>query len=291
MRLFWLVATVVTIGACGGTVSGSSAGGGDQTCPFRVVRARDPKPADRPHEQEHPLLRDAESRVVPGPGSLRAVVQSDSLHHPHVYIEDSSTGTKRYLIRGSSPRWSPDGKHLACRVWKSKQKPWMLALVDVATGRTLEPSIGCAAMNFAWSPNGKHIAVEGPIHGSSRRGLCRVAFPSLATAMLDTLSVMSNYHFSWSPDSRYLVADRATKLDRHEEVVASDLWIFEEDLRKCRLVGTSSFVETEPRWVDGATIRYLRQSADKDVVGETEDRVLELVPVGRRAGKKSGGPS
>lgn len=47
---------------------------------------------------------------VRGPGTLRAVVKSDSLHHPFIYPVDPVSNAWRRLCRGSSPRFPPDGR-------------------------------------------------------------------------------------------------------------------------------------------------------------------------------------
>jgi dipeptidyl aminopeptidase/acylaminoacyl peptidase len=215
-------------------------------------------------------------------------VESDSLHHPRIFIEDTSAKTKRLLIRGSRPRWSPDGKRIACQVWRSKERPWMLCVVELASGREVEPRIGCFAMNYSWSPNAQYLAIEGPLFGGTRRGLCRVEFPSLDVVMLDTLPVMSNYHVTWSPDSRYLVTDRATSLDRYEDVTASDLWLFDEHLRRCRLTSTTAIVESEPKWIDATRIQFTRELLREEELGDEEVRILELTSPGRRAAKGKG---
>ena len=111
-------------------------------------------------------------------------------------------------------------------------------------------------------------------------------FPSLRTVVLDSLPVNSNYHVSWSPDSRFLAADRATSVDHHGNIMGSELMLFDDRMHRCMLTQTRDIVETEPKWVDGARIRYTIEPP----VGEEEVRVLELVPAGRKTAKQ-GGPS
>lgn len=107
-------------------------------CDWRVKSKRPATAADRPYASRHRLLRDLhDARVAPGPGKLRAVVRSDAQHHPHVFIEDSTTGSAQRLLERSlsQPRWSPDGKWIACTTWESRQRPWLLRVVNFASRR------------------------------------------------------------------------------------------------------------------------------------------------------------
>jgi Tol biopolymer transport system component len=231
-----------------------------------------------PHEQRHPLLRDLENgRVAPGPGTLRAVVKSDKQHHPFVYIEDSVFGTSRLLLNRtlSAPRWSPDGKKIACTTWKSSAKPWMLCVVDVASGRTLEPEFGAVVSKFKWSPDSKSIAVSGILYGKPTCVLVWVSLPSGRARILDTLKVHADYDFSWSPNSRLLAVSRPTALNSYEEVTRADLWLFDRLGRKCQLTTTDD-PETAPAWIDETRLSYERESWRGGEPGASSRMVLKL---------------
>lgn len=246
-----LLAVVPLIGFAFGCSRGSLANGTQQTCKWIVSASRSANSADIPLVERQPLLRDPESpNRAAGPGRLLAVVKSDSMHHPQIYIEDGDTGQRRHLIRGSKPRWSPDGKMLACEVWKSVERPWMLCIVDVRTGATIEPDLGCLVDNFQWSPNGKSIAVGGTLPARSVNVLCWYQLAAGKSRMLDTLPVFASYEqFAWSPDSRELVVSRITAVDAEGQATAADLWIFDEQGNRCALTNSHELVEEEPSWI------------------------------------------
>lgn len=256
--LFW-VALAVGVGlGCRQTSVASTA---TPRCPWSVKSDRDATAADSVLANRLSLLVSQEpSNRVPGPGGLVALVEIDSLFSPSIVIEDSATGTKRHLIRGSWPRWSPDGSLIACSIWKSKERPWELCIVDVRTGKRLEPELGCMASEMVWAPDGRALAVGGRLYGKPVSVLCWVSLPEGNSRMLDTLPVFAAYkEFAWSPDSRALVVTRVTATDGHEEPVASDLWILEENGLRCPLTATADVMETEPHWLDPSRVLFRRE--------------------------------
>ncbi len=231
-------------------------------CRWRVVAERPARPAEVPFDDTKPLLREPQDgNAIPGPGALRVLVKPDSLHHPQLYLEDGRSGRVRHLLSGSQPKWSPDGTRIACCAWRSRERPWMLCVVDVASGRTFEPDIGVAVMTFRWAPDGRAIAVNGVRYGRAVNALCLVNLPSGESRILDTLAVFSDYEFGWSPDSRTLAAVRPTDVSPDEEVARSELWLFDIAGRKCRIVGTREYIERNPRWIDTARLQFDRVSA------------------------------
>ena len=255
-----------------------STAGGDSPCGWSVVGSRPRTPADSPYENRNPLLKAPDNpNRVKGPENLVAVVKSDSLHHPQIYIEDEATGERRHLLRGSKPKWSPDGTRIACEVWKSLERPWVLSVVDVKTGKAMEPDIGCLADTYRWSPDGRSIAVGGTLEGKSVNVLCWVRLASGTSQMLDTLPVFAAYEdLSWHPDSRALVVTRATAVNAEEENTAADLWIFDEHGRGCALTETPEVIEESPQWLDGESIVYSFHRLNGGVAGPSEERVLLL---------------
>jgi dipeptidyl aminopeptidase/acylaminoacyl peptidase len=240
--------------------------------------------ADIPFEDRDPLLKSPENpNRVRGPGRLVAIVKNDSLHHPQIYIEDEATGNRRYLLRGSKPKWSPDGARIACEVWKSLERPWNLCIVDVKTGTAVEPDIGCLVDTYRWSPDGQSIAVGGTLYGRSVNVLCLVSLPGGTSHMLDTLPVFAAYEdLTWSPDSRALVVTRVTGVNAEEEDTAADLWLFDRARQRCALTDTPGVVENEPRWLDSTSLLYSFHSFKAGISGPTEQRVLLLKPPSQR---------
>jgi dipeptidyl aminopeptidase/acylaminoacyl peptidase len=243
-----------------------------------VAGARARTAADQPFEDRNPLLKNPDDQNrVKGPGSLVAVVKSDSLHHPQIYIEDEATGERRHLLRGSKPKWSPDGTRIACEVWKSMERPWMLSIVDLKTGKTFEPEIGCLVDTYRWSPDARSIAVGGTLYGKSVNVLCLVRLPAGTSRMLDTLPVFAAYEdLTWSPDSRALVVTRATAVNAEEENTAADLWLFDGEGRRCALTNTPDVIEESPQWINAESVLYSSHSLKEGMASPTEQRVLLL---------------
>lgn len=283
-QLPWLT-SVIAVCVIGSIALAGGIATPPEPCRWHVRATRPALPSERPHEQQHALLRDLENgRVAPGPQPLRAVVKSDKQHHPHVYLENTSTKTSRLLLPRSlsQPRWSPDGKKIACTTWKSSRQPWMLCIVDVASGRTVEPEFGAVVSKLRWAPDGRSIAVSGQLYGTPTSVLAWVDVPSGRARILDTLKVHADYDLSWSPDSRFLAVSRPTELTSEEEVVRADLWVFERNGTRCRLTNSPE-PEVEPGWVDTRRLLFHREEASANNENSSP-MVLELAH-GERDGK------
>lgn len=79
------------------------------SCNWTVSGARDATAADSGLAMRPDMLEDREPKNrVPGPGGLVAIDEIDSLYHSSILLKDPATGSRRRLISGSRPRWSPD---------------------------------------------------------------------------------------------------------------------------------------------------------------------------------------
>ena len=116
-------ALAVTICAAAGSASDAAAivSSRDDTCGYRIRAAR---PDELRLVDRNPVLgAPPNANDAPGPGTLRAMVKTDSLHHPHIYIVESARGASRRLCSGCMPRWFPDGKWIAFNGWQSRERP------------------------------------------------------------------------------------------------------------------------------------------------------------------------
>ena len=249
---------------------------------IRVIRPA--TASDTAYEERHPLLREpSDPNRVPGPGSLLAVVRTDSLHHPHIYIEDAIRRSSRLLLgKGASePRWSPDGKRIACIAWESPDEPWVLTVVDPDGRRLSQPLRKFNVMGFKWAPDGRWIAVTATAGSSGRTYLALVSAIDGRVHVADTVRVVTDYEFSWSPDSRVLAFSRVTALNAYEEPKAADIWLVVPGRRPCPLVVSSDYVETQPRWVAADRLRYTRVPRASSAPA-VEDVVVDLRPAARQ---------
>lgn len=249
-------------------------------CRWRVLRERALATGEVAFTERERLLREPENaNRVPGPDSLWFLVKKNAQHKPAIFLEDHRTGQSDMLIdRASGPRVSPDGKYLACIVWHSVKRPWNLTLLDLKTRKTIEPLLDGCASPYAWSPDGKWLAVMVTPCQSPQSRLALVAVPSGRVRWIDSLSVFADYEFGWSPDSRNLAVIRPTTVDREsEEPTATELWIFSNAGRsKCRLAASPGFIDRSPRWITNSTVLIDRTRGARGGTTSQEQMVLEL---------------
>lgn len=230
--------------------------------------------------ERNPLLGAPEDwNNAPGPGSLRAVVRSDSLYHPSIFIVDTATDAWRPLCSGSGPRFSPDGRWIACNRWLSRERPWVLALVDAGTGSVRMLGRVGHIEDYAWSPDSKRLAFTSVPYDSSHRwdvGWLDVTSESLHVLASDTDPYVEYYECEWAPDSRRLVVNRQREYEHDDSVYAHDLWLFDVDGRPCRLTHTPRRDEDNPGWIDDRRIRYEASEWKDDDTDGAWRHVIEL---------------
>ena len=257
--------------------------------PWAVVAIRAPREGEVPFEESSGYLWPSEhANDVPGPDSLVAHSRSDEQHGTYLEVEDQRTGeVVRVLDHGGSlPHWSPDGQFISCVIWKSARQPHELAVVDVKSRRLLvDPDVSASGTTMKWSPDSRTLAAAGVIYGQPRGILYTISIPSGAIRVLDSLAVLSDYEFSWSPDGRWIAYSRPTELDPvSEEPVASDLWIADASTGDAwKIVESPDKVESNPLWVTNNAIQFEQASGPAADSGVTERRILELRLDGTRA--------
>jgi dipeptidyl aminopeptidase/acylaminoacyl peptidase len=102
-------------------------------------------------------------------GTRIAVTVSEHPHETsrprHIWMADAATGSSRQLTSSDksewSPRWSPDGRTLAFLSDRGKgTQVWLLPMDGgEALPLTSEAAIHARVSEFAWAPDGKHIAL------------------------------------------------------------------------------------------------------------------------------------
>ncbi len=270
---------LLTLGAGPVREQNSIPSAGGDSC---VARIREATEDDVLVRERHPLLGAPEhANNAPGPGSLRAMVKSDSLHHPFIFIVDTAAGTSRKLCSGSMPRFSPDGRWIACHRWLSRERPWMLALVDARTGLSrIVENVGHIE-DYAWSPDSKRLAFTSMPYDSSWRwdiGWVDAQSESVHVLSQDQDPYVEWYELEWAADNRRFVANRRREYEHDDSVHAWDLWLFDLEGDPCRLTHTPREDELFPGWIDHRHIRYESSDWDDDEAGGRRRFVIELDP-------------
>jgi WD40 repeat protein len=241
---------------------------------FTLKAVRPAGVGDRAITDRNLFLRESDDpNNVPGPAGTRLVVRKDARRKPVLYLEDPHGPSTLVLQHATGPRVSPEGRYVACAVWRSIHRPWTLVVVDLRTKHSFEPSLDGCSTPYAWSPDGKLLAVMVTPCQEEKARLALVEIPSGRARWIDSLEVFSDYEFSWSPDSKWLAVVRPTQIDRStEEPTAADVWFIGAAGQRCRLA-TPQYVEHEPHWIGVAALVVDRYR----VVGtrlETPERVV-----------------
>lgn len=250
-------------------------------CPWTVASTRQPTETEGHYFETSDIAwPPIDARTVPGPDSMCLLVQNDSERHPHIYLKDLRTGNMDLLLPdiASSPRWSPDGKYIACIAFESSERPWNLSVIEIASRKILNPPLNSSTTTVKWSPDSKTLAGAGISYDGQGSVLYCVSFPKGTASILDTVRIYSDYEFAWSPDSRWLAMSRPTELfPPTGDICKADLWIVSRsrDIR-CKVLDTPDWVEGEPRWITDSSILLDRISwRDAEAVKE-ETVVVEL---------------
>ena len=241
-----------------------------------AVRFREATKDDVLQRERNPLLgAPANANNAPGPGSLRAVVR---MERPAILVADTAAGTSRFLCSGSAPRFSPNGRWIACRHWESRQRPYVLAIVDVLTGsKRLIEAIG-QIEDYAWSPDSRRLAYS----SYSNIGWVDVATGSAHVLDNDPGPYAEWTDLEWAPNSRRFLGRRHMESEHDESVYATDLWLFEPGGKPCRLTQTPKVDEDSPGWIDDLRIRYESSEDIDDPVLQGHRYVIELSSRGRK---------
>jgi Tol biopolymer transport system component len=258
----------------------SRAVGGSPPSDCLVDAPRAPRPTELPDQQREDPPSPNDAR---GPDGLRAVVKIGRDHHPRIFLEDSTANSSRLLIDrfANKPSWAPDGKRIACSVWKSRQRPWELCVLDLARGDTLYPALGASAVKYRWSANSRFLAVEGTIYGRPTSALFLVDPISGGVRLIDSLDVFSDYELSWSPNSRAIAVVRPVELLATEDVAESELWMFNLVGHGCRLMSAGGAQNHYPQWIDDARLLFVREW--RDGLRSPQSLVLDMPPAARHS--------
>jgi len=208
----------------------------------------------------------------------------------------------------SSPRWSPDGKYLSFLSARNGQKQAQIWLMDVRGGEgKMLTNIKGELINYAWSPDGKKIAMSILDQDFSDTAKTKTRIPyvmdryhfkqdiggwienrythlylfDISSKKTDTLT-KGNFDESspaWSPDGKQLafVSNRTAEPDRNDN---SDIWLM--DVTKgaaLKQLTTWAGEDKNPKWSpDGKTIAYTRSSSDLNFTMYGQNGIALVTP-------------
>lgn len=251
------------------------------SCEWSVVRTRSIRSGEAPFEESLRYApRGMQRNEVQGPDSLQLAVRTTKGYYPHVFLEDLRTGHSNVLLPGgwsNLPSWSPDGKQIAFVIRDSVSKRQSLAVVNRRAAKTTTFTAASSVIDYKWSPDGSALAAYGHSRATRQVTLYWLRTADGVSQPVDTLDLLADYDFSWSPDSKQLVFSRTTESSTHEVALAADLWVTSsEGRRKCRLLETPDQVELRPRWITNRVVSFESAPVREGVVGEARTVAAEL---------------
>jgi len=255
-------------------------------CPWTVASIRNQAEGESAYTLECQASH-GDSTGVPSFDSLVVFDRNDSAHHPYVLIKNLRTGTARRLLS----EWacvscrSPDGRYVACSIYKSPALSSVLAVIDLASGKRIDPLPKAMLGGVKWSRDSRHLAFDVRMPFDARRSsdeasLHVISFPEDTMALLDTSMTFGDYDFDWSPDSRWLAVARPAGSFHYGDYDLSELWIFSRSGEvRCKVVERASWETMALAWVADRRIlldRYFLREGEEDTISNEGNIVIEL---------------
>lgn len=202
-----------------------------------------------------------------------------------IYLFDSQTNSLKFLSEGTSPTWSPDGKHIAFIPGSTDSDGFMwdrgLAIADVETGKT-DQLIKADSVhsdyrvsNWIWSPDGQQIVYQINQGYQSIPGIWMIDLEKKSPALIPgTEALFDRFPLGihvgrWLPDEQHLLvlAEDPTKGLEH----LSSLWILsikngELSQLTQDMTVTAGILSPDGKWIAiNATRQYEQEHQPYDI--------------------------
>jgi tricorn protease-like protein len=223
-----------------------------------------------------------DSTGVPSFDSLVVFDQTDSAHHPFVLIKNLRTGrTERLLSENAMVSCrSPDGRYVACSIYKSPALSSVLVVIDLASGKRIDPLPKAMLESVKWSPDSRYLAFDARTSYGDEASLRVISFPEDTMSILDTTATPGEYDFVWSPDSRWLAVARPAGSFHYGDYDLSELWIVSRSGNvRCAVIDAACWEMLALAWVaDGRIVldRAFLHEGEEDVESQEANVVIEL---------------
>lgn len=203
------------------------------------------------------------------------LIQPDSLGEDYrqgIWTVRASGGTPRRLVeRGSTPRWSPDGRQIAYLARDGSvdgaTQLWRISPDGGAPRRVTNSA--SPVTDFAWAPNGRTIAFTAAVvdsAGGAGRSLTQIHLVDLASGQVRQLTRIDrtiivhswdpDANLSWSPDGRR-IAFSSKPSPRFDDDYESDVFVVSVDDREVRALVRRPGMDMRPIWSpDGGSIAF-----------------------------------
>lgn len=226
-------------------------------CPFAVVEIRES------HHGETALDTDRNTAVGPNGLVARVVVEK---RRGRLVVRNSETGDSLFGCPSASlPAWSPDGTYLSVDLWTTETRMGKLVVFDASNWKRVIDLDLASAASAVWSPDSKRIVSYGSSYRDRDMLFYEVTVPDGAVTVIDRTRVMGDIEFSWSPDSRWILYSKPTKLHHVGDTMVSELRIAEAPTgASWVLVPATDHNQSNPLWIDDHTVQIDRIWWDED---------------------------
>lgn len=257
----------------------SSANAVAAKCPFAVADIRESRGSE--------TALDTNRNTATGQNGLVARVVVEK-RRGRLVVSNSETGDSLFgCPYANLPAWSPDGNYLSVDLWTPENRMGKLVVFDASSWKKVVDVALTYGADTEWSPDSKRIVSAAFSYEKPVMLVYSVTIPEGKVTKIDATTVLGDIDFSWSPDSRWIIYSRPTKLAPLEDVIASDLVI--ADVRTGEawtLIPASDHHQSNPLWIDDHTVQIDRiwwdaGSTEADWTISREQRVVVVLKPSR----------